>query len=61
VAPVSHVIDRVEAVFDDDTLVADAGLIVPAVLITRLDLEALIDDRVRLVAGSVAPARAARS
>jgi hypothetical protein len=53
------VIDRVEAVFDDDTLVADAGLIVPAVLITRLDLEALIDDRVRLV-GRVGGARPGR-
>jgi len=46
--PVSHGLDRVEAIFDDDTLVADAGLIVPATLMTRLDLEALIDAKVRL-------------
>jgi Transposase DDE domain group 1 len=46
--PVSHGLDRVEAIFDDDTLVADAGLIVPATLMGRLDLEALIDAKVRL-------------
>ena len=41
---VSHVIDRVEVIFDDETLVADAGLIVPATLMVRLGLEALIND-----------------
>ena len=46
--PVSHGLDRVEAIFDDGTLVADAGLIVPATLMSRLDLEALIDAKVRL-------------
>ena len=46
--PVSHGFDRVEATFDDDTLVADAGLIVPATLMCRLGLEELIDERVRL-------------
>ena len=40
---VSHGIDRVEVIFDDETLVADAGLIVPATLMVRLGLEALID------------------
>ena len=45
---VSHALDRVEAIFDDDTLVADAGLVVPATLMARLDLEALCDSKVRL-------------
>jgi hypothetical protein len=49
VTRVSQLIDRVEATFDDDTLVADAGLIVPATLMSRLNLEVLIDDTVRLV------------
>jgi hypothetical protein len=48
VTRVSHVIDRVEAIFDDETLVADAGLIVPATLIVRLGLEALVDQTLRL-------------
>jgi hypothetical protein len=46
---VSQPLDRVEVIFDDDRLVANAGLIVPATLADRLDLEALIDDTVRLV------------
>lgn len=46
---VSQSIDRVEAIFDDDTLVADAGLIVPATLMARLGVEQVIDDTVRLV------------
>lgn len=46
---VSRSIDRVEAIFDDDTLVADAGLILPATLMVRLGLEQLIDSTVRLV------------
>ena len=55
--PVSHVIDGVEAIFDDESLVADAGLLVPATLIERLDLESLIDESVRLVGrvGGAAP------
>ena len=56
---VSHVIDRVEAIFDDETLVADAGLIVPATLMVRLGLEALIDQTLRLV-GRVGGARPGR-
>jgi len=35
--------------FDDPTLVADAGLLLPGTLMVRLGLEALIDDAVRLV------------
>jgi hypothetical protein len=49
VREVSHDLDRVEVVFDDETLVADAGLIVPATLMVRLGLEGLIDQTVRLV------------
>ncbi len=45
---VSHPIDGVRAMFDDPTLVADAGLIVPATLMVRLGLERLIDSTVRL-------------
>ena len=46
---VSHPIDRVEAMFDEPSLVADAGLIVPATLMVRLGLEALVNQTVRLV------------
>jgi hypothetical protein len=53
------VIDRVEAMFDDETLVADAGLIVPATLMVRLGLEALVNQTLRLV-GRVGGARPGR-
>jgi hypothetical protein len=56
---VSHLIDRVEATFDDETLVADAGLIVPATLMVRLGLEALVNETLRLV-GRVGGARPGR-
>ena len=56
---VSRSIERVEATFDDETLVADAGLIVPATLMVRLGLEALIDAKVRL-AGRVGGAHPGR-
>ena len=36
VTAVSRTIDRVEVTFDDPSLVADAGLIVPATLMVRL-------------------------
>ena len=56
---VSRAIDRIEVTFDDETLVADAGLIVPATLMVRLGLEALIDEMVRLVGrvGGALPGR----
>jgi hypothetical protein len=59
VKSVSRSIDRVEVTFDDDTLVADAGLIVPATLMVRLGLEHLIDSTVRLVdrVGGARPGR----
>ena len=41
-------IDGLEPVFDDGSLVADAGLLLPATVMGRLGLEALIDDTVRL-------------
>ena len=56
---VSRAIDRVEVTFDDETLVADAGLIVPATLMVRLGLEALVNQTVRLV-GRVGGARPGR-
>ena len=58
-APVSQLIDRFEATFDDETLVADAGLVVPATLMVRLGLEALINQTVRLVdrVGGARPGR----
>jgi Transposase DDE domain group 1 len=59
VSQVSHGIDRLEAFFDDDSLVADAGLIVPATLMARLGMEELTDTRVRLVdrVGGARPGR----
>lgn len=56
---VSRAIDRFEVTFDDETLVADAGLIVPATLMVRLGLEALVNQMVRL-AGRVGGARPGR-
>ena len=56
---VSHAIDRIEVTFDDETLVANAGLIVPATLMVRLGLEALVNSTVRLV-GRVGGARPGR-
>jgi len=48
VTRVSQPLDRVEVIFDDDHLVANAGLILSATLVERLSLEALINDTVRL-------------
>lgn len=45
---VSRGIDRIDATFDDPNLVANAGLLLVATLVSRLGLEALINDRVRL-------------
>lgn len=56
---VSHGIERVEATFDDETLVADAGLIIPATLLVRLGLESLVNATVRL-GGRVGGARPGR-
>ena len=45
---VSHNIDRYGVVFDDEGLVADAGLLVAGTLMDRLGLEGLVDQVVRL-------------
>src|SRR5674476_384360 len=39
----SHTLDRVDTAFDDDHLVADAGLLLPATLAAHLGLKGLID------------------
>jgi len=59
VTRVSQTIDRIEATFDDDNLVANAGLLLVATLSHRLGLEALIDATVKLV-GRVGGARPGR-
>lgn len=51
----SRTIDRLDATFDHENLVANAGLVVPATLMARLGLEALINTRVRT--GSANPGR----
>ena len=56
---VNHGIDRLYVTFDDDSLVADAGLVLVATLVARLGLEGLIDQVVRL-AGRVGGARPGR-
>ena len=53
--PVSRTIDRYETSFDHDGLIANAGLIVIATLMSRLGLEALANRWVRT--GSYAPGR----
>ena len=56
---VSHKIDRFEVVFDDESLVADAGLLAAATLMGRLGLASLVDASVRLGRrpGAAAPGR----
>lgn len=54
--PVSRGIDRIETIFDEGTLVANAGLLLVATVTARLGLEALIDATVRL-GGRVGGAR----
>ena len=56
---VSHNIDRFGVVFDDESLVADAGLVAAATLMGRLGLVSLVDASVRLGrrAGGAAPGR----
>jgi len=55
----SRTIDRVGVTFDDPTLVADAGLILPMTLVVRLGLEALVNQVVRL-SGRVGGSRPGR-
>ena len=44
----SHSLDRLDAAFDDDRLVADAGLLLPATLAQHLGLRELVDEHVHL-------------
>jgi Transposase DDE domain group 1 len=55
----SRMIERVAVTFDDPTLVADAGLLVPATLMVRLGLEVLVNQLVCL-GGRVGGARPGR-
>ncbi len=55
----SRMIERVAVTFDDPTLVADAGLLVPATLMVRLGLEVLVNQMVRL-GGRIGGARPGR-
>ena len=56
---VSRSIDRLAVTFDDESLVANAGLILPATLMVQLGLESLVNATVRLV-GRVGGARPGR-
>ena len=56
---VSRAVDRLDVTFDDESLVANAGLIVPATLMVRLGLETLVNATVRLT-GRVGGARPGR-
>ncbi len=51
----SHTLDRLDVVFDDDHLVADAGLLLPATLAHHLGLRELVERHLDLGA---APGRA---
>ena len=44
-----HPIDRVEVIFDEPNLVANAGLLLVATLVVRLELERVVNQMVRLV------------
>ena len=44
----SHSLDRLDVAFDDDRLVADAGLLLPATLAHHLGLKGLVDQHVDL-------------
>jgi hypothetical protein len=44
----SHSLDRLDTVFDDDRLVADAGLLLPATLAAHLGLKGLVDEHLDL-------------
>ena len=45
---ISDVGDRLRVVFDEESLVADAGLLMAGTLISRRGLERLLDETVRL-------------
>jgi hypothetical protein len=51
----SHSLDRLDTTFDDDRLVADAGLLLPATLAHRLRLRELVDEHLDLGATTGRP------
>ncbi len=51
----SHNLDRLEVAFDDDRLVADAGLLLPATLAHHLGLRELVDEHLDLTPADVYP------
>jgi hypothetical protein len=59
VSRVSHAIDRVQVRFDDENLVANAGLLLAGTLAVRLELEALVNSMVGL-SGRVGGSRPGR-
>jgi hypothetical protein len=52
--------DATRVVFDDERAVANAGMMLPAVLAGRLGIEALVDETVELGDRPGAPMRGAR-
>ena len=56
---VSHAIDRIQVRFDDEKLVANAGLLLVGTLAVRLELESLVNNLVRL-SGRVGGSRPGR-
>jgi hypothetical protein len=48
----SHSLDRLDTAFDDDRLVADAGLLLPATLAQHLELKGLVDEHLDLGAAA---------
>jgi hypothetical protein len=44
----SHSLDRIDTAFDDEHLVADAGLVLPATLVQHLGLRELVDEHLDL-------------
>ena len=48
----SHTLDRLDVAFDDDRLVADAGLLLPATLAQHLGLKALVERHLHLGAAT---------
>jgi hypothetical protein len=59
VSRVSHAIDRIQVTFDDEHLVANAGLLLVGTLAVRLELEATVNSMVRL-SGRVGGSRPGR-
>jgi hypothetical protein len=60
VRPVSRGIDRIQVTFDEDNLVANAGLLLVATVVRRLGLEALVNALVRIPPREAASSRDAR-